>query len=408
MGGTAPQGPQVTLAPRAPHLRRVRFLVEVADPSNQESFAVQRVPLEVVGLEPGAKPVWLDAIGVAGGPEGYAFGEVELKPGAYRVAPRLPSEHRSVRFEVIPHPAPLISYCPHVTGTPSQFQPTSFFDPEGKLAFGDNVVTLQSCCRSQFQEWRSHSPKHYALSLYVPLNGEARLVIEGKTWRVRRGEYIMANPVQSACGPADDQRWPIRVWQFLAFPPALRVFRETMGLPRALGPFDFVQGPRRISRGLQSALDVWRQGTEWVESFARERIAQTACQSLLMFLFQEHPSGLRQRMERTSRERLQDPRLLAAVEYMNRHLEKEVNISQLAREIGVSDDWLRKNFHEAFRQSPVWYLQALRVHKAVTLLKNPSTTVQEVAKAVGYRSVPSFYRVFIAHTSKTPRGENIS
>jgi len=68
----------------------------------------------------------------------------------------------------------------------------------------------------------------------------------------------------------------------------------------------------------------------------------------------------------------------------------------------VGVDWLRRRFRATLRQSPKAYLLTVRMQRAKELLRDPMKTVEDVARAVGYRSVQAFYYAFSAYAKGTP------
>jgi len=94
--------------------------------------------------------------------------------------------------------------------------------------------------------------------------------------------------------------------------------------------------------------------------------------------------------------------------------------------ISVAQEWLHKNFHETFPvdapaeragmslrnfvrrfkqatgDSPLIYLQKLRVAAAKRLLENGHRTMQEISDAVGYQDVAFFRKIFERHTGVSP------
>jgi len=360
--------------------------------------AFEQMTLEIQGIgQAGFRRA--QAVGIVGSPEGYLHAEVSLRPGAYWITvPMKPM--KAYGFRVPDDRGPTIILCPHSRRTPSEFQMRPFSDAGGAQLFGDQIMTLQPCCRANYAEWRSGSANVYALGMYIPLQGSCRMTVAGREWTVREGEYLLMNPLQSG-GLSDAQSRRVRIQRILMFQPVLRQFRETLGLSRILGPFNFSQGPRRLTEGMATALEVWRQGWEAVGTRANDELMRLACRLLFLHLFNEHPSGLRERWAAAQGGRGQDPRLRAAAGYIARHY-ATATVSDVSRELGVGVDWLRRHFKREFHQTLKTYVGSVRVQKAMELLRDRTNTVDDIARAVGYRSVPAFYRVFRARTRTNP------
>ena len=91
------------------------------------------------------------------------------------------------------------------------------------------------------------------------------------------------------------------------------------------------------------------------------------------------------------------------VDHMERHLDENLRVGELAGIAGMSVSTLRRNFRDSFGCSPMNYLQQLRVKKAMLLLADPMKSIGEVAFNVGFNDSGYFSRVFREVTGETPR-----
>jgi transcriptional regulator GlxA family with amidase domain len=83
-----------------------------------------------------------------------------------------------------------------------------------------------------------------------------------------------------------------------------------------------------------------------------------------------------------------------AQHWLQKHMAHDVSISDLARELAVSDRTLVRRFSAAVGESPLAYLQAVRLDAARSLLEAGDMSVQSVALQVGYSDPSSFSRLF--------------
>jgi len=83
-----------------------------------------------------------------------------------------------------------------------------------------------------------------------------------------------------------------------------------------------------------------------------------------------------------------------AQHWLQKNLAHDVSIAELARVLAVSERSLSRRFAAAVDQSPLEYLQNLRLTAARTLLEAGDMTVQEIANHVGYSDTSSFSRLF--------------
>ncbi|TKC80220.1 helix-turn-helix domain-containing protein [Trinickia terrae] len=83
-----------------------------------------------------------------------------------------------------------------------------------------------------------------------------------------------------------------------------------------------------------------------------------------------------------------------AQHWLQKNMAKEVRISQMADELGVSERTVIRRFQAALSQAPLRYLQSLRIDTARGLLEGGDLTVEVIASKVGYYDVSSFCRLF--------------
>ena len=81
---------------------------------------------------------------------------------------------------------------------------------------------------------------------------------------------------------------------------------------------------------------------------------------------------------------------------------QDINLDDLARDLGMSRRNFIRRFKEATGESPRTYIQKLRVTVARQLLEEEHKTVQEISSSVGYDDVAFFREVFKRHTGDSP------
>lgn len=79
-----------------------------------------------------------------------------------------------------------------------------------------------------------------------------------------------------------------------------------------------------------------------------------------------------------------------AVNFINMHLEQDLNINYISRMTNVSKSVLYKNFHSIFNCTVSEYINAKRVEKSVHMLLNTDLSMEEIARNVGF-STGSYY-----------------
>lgn len=91
-----------------------------------------------------------------------------------------------------------------------------------------------------------------------------------------------------------------------------------------------------------------------------------------------------------------------AQRWLQSNMVKDLRISELAEELAVSDRTLIRRFRSVLDQTPLAYLQDLRLEGARALLETSSLSVEEVACQVGYSDTSSFSRLFRQRIGMSP------
>jgi len=79
-----------------------------------------------------------------------------------------------------------------------------------------------------------------------------------------------------------------------------------------------------------------------------------------------------------------------------------VRIAELAAEMAVSERTLVRRFTAVLDQSPLTYLQHLRIDSARALLEAGDLGVEQIATQVGYSDTSSFSRLFRERLGLSP------
>jgi len=88
--------------------------------------------------------------------------------------------------------------------------------------------------------------------------------------------------------------------------------------------------------------------------------------------------------------------------FLDRELHNQISVSRLAQHCGTSERSLLRHFRQHYGQSPLNYIQRLRVERAKALLEATQLSFDEVVERCGYSDVPSFRKLFKRETSLTP------
>ncbi|MFC4656426.1 GlxA family transcriptional regulator [Rheinheimera marina] len=98
-----------------------------------------------------------------------------------------------------------------------------------------------------------------------------------------------------------------------------------------------------------------------------------------------------------------DPKLAEIQHYMQQHLRSPLSLDSIAETFAMTSRTLIRRFKQHLDETPMAYLQRLRIERAKALLENTTMAVEQVMTEVGYEDLSSFRKLFIHYTSLTPK-----
>jgi transcriptional regulator GlxA family with amidase domain len=97
-----------------------------------------------------------------------------------------------------------------------------------------------------------------------------------------------------------------------------------------------------------------------------------------------------------------DDAISTAQDWLHENFHRPFPLDAPARRVGMSLRNFVRRFKHATGDSPLTYLQKLRIAAAKRLLENNHRTIQEISDAVGYQDVAFFRALFQRHTGSSP------
>lgn len=97
-----------------------------------------------------------------------------------------------------------------------------------------------------------------------------------------------------------------------------------------------------------------------------------------------------------------DETISSAQEWLHQNFHRTFSLEAPARRVGMSLRNFIRRFKHATGDSPLIYLQKLRIAAAKRLLESDHRTMQEISDAVGYQDVAFFRQLFERHTGASP------
>ena len=95
-------------------------------------------------------------------------------------------------------------------------------------------------------------------------------------------------------------------------------------------------------------------------------------------------------------------RISAAIEYIEKNLDKPIKVIDLADVCGMSEVHFRRTFSAYIDMSPMDYVNLMRIQKACNLLRKGDESMEFVAEECGFPSVSTFNRNFKKFLNTSP------
>lgn len=141
------------------------------------------------------------------------------------------------------------------------------------------------------------------------------------------------------------------------------------------------------------------QAVHVLSVFAGKAIAMQCARSMLIDLTQTTQTPLQPLIADKTHN---DPLVQRAQKWLQDHLAEQVRMADLAQKLAVSERTLIRRFNMVLEQSPLTYLQNLRIDTARALLEAGDLSTEQIVQYVGYSDVSSFSRLFRERVGFTP------
>jgi len=148
--------------------------------------------------------------------------------------------------------------------------------------------------------------------------------------------------------------------------------------------------------GVHAALDL---SLYLVEKFCGHEVAVQTSKALLIDTPRAWQSGFAIVPLKTDHT---DDAISRAQEWLHQNFHREFPLESVAQQVAMSVRNFVRRFKQATGDSPLIYLQKLRIAAAKRLLEGDHRSVQEISDAVGYQDVAFFRELFERHTGVAP------
>ena len=97
-----------------------------------------------------------------------------------------------------------------------------------------------------------------------------------------------------------------------------------------------------------------------------------------------------------------DKTLQTAIEYITENWDKSFSVAELAKKCCVSESTLYHLFQNELGQTPISFLNSIRINIAIEHLENSNYSIATISRTVGFNSENHFRKVFSDFTGTTP------
>ncbi|GAB3628332.1 transcriptional regulator [Pandoraea terrae] len=141
------------------------------------------------------------------------------------------------------------------------------------------------------------------------------------------------------------------------------------------------------------------QAIRVVERFSGAAIASRCAKTMLIDISQTSQTPY---LPLISEKEHSDALVRRAQHWLIDHLSEPLRVPQLATRLAVSERTLIRRFNAALGESPLTYLQNLRIDTARAMLEGTGLGVEDIASRVGYIDSSSFSRLFKGRIGLSP------
>lgn len=232
--------------------------------------------------------------------------------------------------------------------------------------------------------WHEHIELHYIIQ------GTADMYLGQQCYPVQQGDLVIANSSELHSGYCTSAPYTADVIIF-----------DIADLSAELAKKNYIFRPMiREDDTIRQLFHRIFQETERQEA-GYKQLCKALVTELLVYLSRRYV--IQSLPERDSVKRKKNlERLNAVLCYIEQHYTDRITVGQLAAMACLSEDRFGHLFRESVGRPPLQYINEMRLHKAMNLLRTNQYTVTEVADAVGFQDYNHFGRQFYRHYGCTP------
>lgn len=244
---------------------------------------------------------------------------------------------------------------------------------------------------------------HEEIEIVYIENGQMKIKIPSKSFLLKKGDCIVINVNilhYAAAAPECKLR-------SLVFSPALITGKDDFAFAKKYvqpllschsfsGHYISGETNENITRWFNCAFEALAEDCYGFEFIVRENLSR-----ICLFLHREFEPQIDTQNIPLNRDNLRIRKMLA---YIHKNFADNLSLADISKEADVSERECLRCFQKTIQLSPIQYLLKYRVMQgAEMLLKNPTSSISEIATLCGFDSQSNFAKMFKRFYNCTPR-----
>ena len=231
--------------------------------------------------------------------------------------------------------------------------------------------------------WGPGKRPYYCLSCVE--SGTADYLYDGSPYKVRPGDIFVAFPDRMQYVSSSDPAWEYRWVGFTGSEAAALLHK--MGFTES-NPVLHISSSEEIGQHFLRIYSL--RGSRLSDSMAMTGALYILFSELYKCLDCDHD--------------IQPDIMQRALDYIDGHWQKNLEITDICRAVNVSRSWLYRQFMKNVGESPIQYVMHERLNHSCYYLRNSGLTVSEIAAACGFADPLYYSRMFKKQFGIPPTG----
>ncbi len=244
---------------------------------------------------------------------------------------------------------------------------------------------------------------HEEIEIVYIENGQMKIKIPSKTFLLKKGDCIVINANilhYAAAAPECKLRSlvfsPVLITGKDDFAFAKKYMRPLLSCHSFSGYYISGETNENVTRWFNCAFEALAEDCYGFEFIVRENLSR-----ICLFLHREFEPQISTQNIPLSQDTL---RIRKMLEYIHRNFADNLSLADISKEADVSERECLRCFQKTIQLSPIQYLLKYRVMQgAEMLLKNPTSSISEIAVLCGFDSQSNFAKMFKRFYNCTPR-----